>query len=174
VKLQRAEIRIRRQLIKDAKRFYEILNHPDFIYFPVAPKSIEEEKRYLRGHKERRETNHSHNFAILVDDEVVGAVGLKIDSGRPYIGEIGYFVDHAYWGQGVASKAVGLVEEMGFSELGLERIEIMMVPANVGSVRVAEKCDYQFEGVMRGTLRLGPEGLEDARLYAKTKADWKA
>ena len=168
------DVRIRLQQIGDAKRFYEILNHPDFIYFPVAPESIAAEKRFLRGNKERREKNLSHDYTILVDDEVVGAIGVKIDQHRGYIGELGYFVDQAYWGKGIASRAVALLEAICFGEMGLLRIEVLMVPANVGSVRVAEKCGYELEGMQRGKLRLdGPE-LEDACHYAKTRADWEA
>ena len=39
------KVTIRYQQIGDAKRFWEILNSPNFTYFPAKPKSIEEEKK---------------------------------------------------------------------------------------------------------------------------------
>ena len=64
-------ITIRLQDIKDAKRFYEILNNPNFIYFPVKPKTIEEEIEFLKLNKKRIEENTQWNYTILKDDEVI-------------------------------------------------------------------------------------------------------
>lgn len=41
-------ISIRYQQVGDAKRFFEILNNPNFLYFPAKPKTIEAEKEFLR------------------------------------------------------------------------------------------------------------------------------
>ena len=42
------EITIRPQRVYDAKRFVEILSSPNFKYFPAKPKTIKEEKEFLR------------------------------------------------------------------------------------------------------------------------------
>ena len=39
------EITLRYQQIGDAKRFMEILNNPNFHYFPARPASIEAERK---------------------------------------------------------------------------------------------------------------------------------
>ncbi|PIE89512.1 MAG: GNAT family N-acetyltransferase [Acidobacteria bacterium] len=162
-------ITIRYQQIGDAKRFYEILNHPDFVLFPAKPGSIEEEKRYLRAGKERKKKNLEHCFTILLNGEVAGAVGVKIDQHRTYIGEIGYFVDRKYWGQGVAPQAVALLEKICFETLGLERIELVTLTQNKGSIRVAEKCGYEKEGVQRHKI-VHEEQWCDALLFAKVNS----
>jgi hypothetical protein len=41
------KIELRPQRVYDAKRFFEILSNPNFIYFSAKPKSIEEEKNSL-------------------------------------------------------------------------------------------------------------------------------
>jgi ribosomal-protein-alanine N-acetyltransferase len=97
---------------------------------------------------------------------LVGAVGIRIDRFRPYIGEVGYFVDEKYWGKGIASEAVKLAEKIGFGKLGLKRIEIMMVRKNKASENVATKCGYQKEGIVRKKLLLGNQ-YYDGYLYAK-------
>jgi hypothetical protein len=38
------KIELKYQRISDAKRFFEILNNPNFTYFDVCPKDIEAEK----------------------------------------------------------------------------------------------------------------------------------
>lgn len=147
-------LRIRYQQIGDAKRFYEILKHPDFVLFPVNPGSIEEEKRFLRTTKRLRDDNVAYNYTILLKFKVVGAIGVKIDQHRTYIGEIGYFVDRRFWGREIAPNAVQLVEGICFNELGLERIELIILKQNDASIRVAEKCGYKKEGIQRHKLKL--------------------
>lgn len=64
-------------------------------------------------------------------------------------GEIGYVVGPAARGKGVATRALRLLTEWGFSELGLERIELWIDTTNRGSQRVAERAGYRREGVLR-------------------------
>lgn len=158
---------IRYQQIGDAKRFYEILNSPNFTYFPSKPKTIKEESDFLRRNKEWMEKKVWFNFTILYGKEVVGAVGIHMESHRPYCGEVGYFVDEASWGKGIAVDAVRLIEIFAFEELSMIRIEINMVKANKASERVAIKAGYRKEGIARKKLMLNGKGL-DCYVYGKT------
>ena len=82
----------------------------------------------------------------------------------------GYFIDENFWNKGIASSAVKLIEHIGFNELNLERIEIMMIQGNIGSIRVAEKCGYKREGLLSN--RIFNDGkYHDAYLYAKLKTN---
>lgn len=162
-------VSIRYQQIGDAKRFYEILNSPNFTYFPVKPKTIKEEREFLRKNKVWREERVWFNFTILYDDEVVGAVGIHIETHRPYCGEVGYFVDEALWGKGIAVEAVRLIEEFAFDELDIIRIEINMLKPNKASDRVAIKAGYRKEGIARNKLMLNGEG-HDCYVYGKARA----
>ncbi|MBN1904117.1 MAG: GNAT family N-acetyltransferase [Deltaproteobacteria bacterium] len=160
------KIKLRYQQVSDARKFWEILNHPDFIYFPNKPKTIKDEIDYLRLNREKRKNNLEYNFSITIRDDVVGAIGVMIDQRRPHIGEIGYFIDRKHWGKGIASRSVKLVEEFIEQELHLHRIEIKMNKKNKGSVLVAEKCGYRKEGIQIGKLSIGNE-YADAYSYAK-------
>jgi RimJ/RimL family protein N-acetyltransferase len=89
-------------------------------------------------------------FAIeALDGEFLGmAMFVELES-RGRQGEIGYVVAPEARGQGVATRAVRLLTEWGFSELGLERIELWIDTTNPGSERVAERAGYRREGVLR-------------------------
>jgi ribosomal-protein-alanine N-acetyltransferase len=150
-----AKIILRYQQIGDAKKFWEILNDPDFTYFSSPPSSIKEEKDFLRHNREKRKQNIEHNFSILVRGEVIGAIGVTIDQRRPHIGEIGYFIDKKHWGKGIASRSVTMIEEFIAKELGLYRLEILIMKKNTKSIRVAEKCGYQKEGIQKGKIKVG-------------------
>jgi [ribosomal protein S5]-alanine N-acetyltransferase len=160
------KIELRNQRVSDAKRFFEILNNPNFKYFNVYPKDIESEKEFLRQNAKKRKNNLEYNYAILFNGKLVGACGIKIDQHRTFIGEIGYFLDEAFWGKGIVTKAVKILEKLGFQKLGLKRIEILMNPRNIGSEKVAIKCGYKKEGTMKKSIKDGNK-FSDAYLYAK-------
>ncbi|MDP6544270.1 MAG: GNAT family N-acetyltransferase [Phycisphaerae bacterium] len=165
-------LRIRHQQVSDAKRFYEILNHPDFIYFPAKPKSIEQERQFLRTNKKMRQDNVCHNYSVLLHDEVVGTIGIKISPHYPKSCEVGYFVDRAFWGKGIASAALKLVEEVCFNELRMHRIELFTLKQNKASIRVAEKCAYRKEGIQRHKVKHQGKWA-DVYMYSKIEDDHK-
>jgi hypothetical protein len=73
------KIEMKNQRISDAKRFFEILNNPNFKYFSACPKSIEDEKKFLKESIEKRKKKTDYNYTILCDGVVVGGYGLKIN-----------------------------------------------------------------------------------------------
>jgi ribosomal-protein-alanine N-acetyltransferase len=160
------KIILRYQQIGDAKKFWKILNDPEFTYFSPPPGTITEEKNFLRRNHGKRKQNIEHNFSILVQGEVVGAIGVTIDQRRPHIGEISYFIDKKHWGKGIASRSVTMIEEFIAKELGLYRIEIMIMTKNIKSIRVAEKCGYRKEGIQKGKIKVGLDYV-DAYSFGK-------
>ena len=117
-------IYLRLQNISDAQRFFEILSNPNFLYFGSQPESLEAELAWLEGIEKRFLELMEWNYTIIKGDEIVGAIGVKINKHRSYIGEIGYFIDEAYWGQGIATEAVRLLEEICMQELRMTRFPL--------------------------------------------------
>ncbi len=165
------KVSIRPQKVSDASRFIEILNNPNFQFFHVAQTTLEDEVKFLKQNAGKRRKNFEHNYAILADGKVVGGCGIKIDQHRTHIGEIGYFLDEQYWGQGITAKAVKLLERVGFDILGLKRIVILVNPKHPASQRVAIKNGYKKEGLMKKAHRCGRHQNEyqTCFLYAKVQ-----
>ncbi|MFM6956889.1 MAG: GNAT family N-acetyltransferase [Ignavibacteria bacterium] len=161
-------ITLRLQQIHDAQRFFEILNNPNFLYFGSQPESVEAEIAWLEGNDKRFREHKEWNYTILKGEEIVGGIGVKINQHRSFIGEIGYFIDEAYWGQGIATEAVKLMEEICMRELRMTRIELLMLPENIGSERVAIKSGYRKEGLLQKALLHKDGSKRDCYLYAKT------
>jgi ribosomal-protein-alanine N-acetyltransferase len=67
------KVTLRSQRVSDAKRFFEILSNPSFIYFPAKPKSIEEEKVFLRQNRQKRKNKTEFNYAIMYKKNLLGA-----------------------------------------------------------------------------------------------------
>ena len=159
-------VEIRPQRLSDAKRFFEILSNPKFLYLPAKPKTLEEEREFLRLNSQKRKAGTEFNFSILCNGKHVGAIGVRVDQFRPYIGEVGFFIDEAYWGKGITAEALGKLEEFITEETSLSRIEMRMAIENKSSERVAIKCGYEKEGILRQML-IVEDKYYDCYLYSK-------
>ena len=162
------EVKIRPQELFDAERFFEIFTCTNLEFIEVPIKTLEEEEYFLRLNEAKRKANFEHNYSILFYGKLVGACGIRIDQHRPWVGEIGYLIDKDYQGKGIATEAVRQLEKLGFEKLDLQRITILMDTRNFASERVAQKCGYEKEGIMKKVHRVG-EDYYDCFLYAKTR-----
>jgi RimJ/RimL family protein N-acetyltransferase len=90
------------------------------------------------------------NFAIVVDGEAAGGIGLILNSDiHRYSAEIGYWLGEAFWGRGVVTEAVRALTRWAFDNFNLNRIYAGVLEWNPASMRVLEKAGYQFEGRLR-------------------------
>jgi len=114
-------------------------------------------------------------FAILDagTDTFLGGIAINHIARPNRLANVGYWVRTSRTKRGIASAAVRLVAQYAFNFLGLTRLEIACVPANVSSRRVAEKAGARFEAVARN--RLVMHGIAyDAALYALVPEDLRA
>lgn len=113
-------------------------------------------------------------FRFMVHDPVtgrlLGGVGLNHLNQTHRFANLGYWVRASATGAGVASRAAKLVARFGLTTAGLGRIEILTVPRNHASQRVATRIGATFEGELRDRLLV--RGTRSAaRLYSLTRAD---
>ncbi|MBI3259581.1 MAG: GNAT family N-acetyltransferase [Ignavibacteriae bacterium] len=61
-------------------------------------------------------------------------------------GRFGYSIDSEFAGQGIMTSAIKAIVHYAFSELLLHRLEANVMPRNIRSKRVLEKCGFQKFG----------------------------
>lgn len=103
-------------------------------------------------HRREGRTNRSVSLAIWLKEGTSQRFVGQITLGGIVLGalrgaHIGYWIDSRVANRGITTKAVSMLTDYGFRELGLHRIEINLRPENGASKRVAEKCGYTLEGV---------------------------
>ena len=59
--------------------------------------------------------------------------------------EIGFRLARAHWGRGLATEAAQAVRDHAFGALRLPRLVALIDPANIASIRVAEKIGMRYE-----------------------------
>ena len=60
--------------------------------------------------------------------------------------------DKSEWGKGYGTVALKQLLDYAFEEMGLHRVEAMVLESNVGSVKMHKKCGYTEEGVKRESI----------------------
>lgn len=104
-------------------------------------------------------------FGIFEGDTLLGCVGLNQLDRDARSANLGYWIGERHRGRGLATQAAAWTADWGFRELGLARIEILVLPHNVPSLRVAEKLGAVREGIAPGRIAL-QGGRADAVLFA--------
>lgn len=96
---------------------------------------------------------------------VIGGSGISQVNPAERIGNIGYWVGTPWIGRGVARTAARKAAALGFQELGLTRLEIVVLSHNIASQRVAEAIGAVRDGLARRRLLFHGE-LHDAVVYS--------
>ena len=104
-----------------------------------------------------------------VEGELLGSTGLHRMDWKARRFEIGYWRRTGREGRGIATEAVRAIARLAFDELRAQRVELRIDNLNRSSWRVAERCGFTFEGVMRRES-LAPDGTpRDMRVYSKVR-----
>ena len=120
-------------------------------------------------HSERQAAaGQSMPFVIEIDGGLVGQVTVNnLIRGSAQFASIGYWIDQAYAGRGITTRAVGMAIDHCLFVARLHRIEVAIRPENTASLRVVEKLGFRDEGLRRGYLHIAGQ-WRDHRTFALT------
>ncbi|MFE2287300.1 GNAT family N-acetyltransferase [Streptomyces sp. NPDC059443] len=97
-------------------------------------------------------------YVLIGGGVLIGAINLgSIALGPLCSGGVGYWVDQAWAGRGVATAALEEVCRIAREEVGLHRIEAGTRVGNLASQRVLAKAGFEQYGLARGYLHVGGE-----------------
>jgi ribosomal-protein-serine acetyltransferase len=101
---------------------------------------------------------------------ILGCAGLnRADRTNKYC-NLGYWVRSSATGRGIATTVARRLAAFALTELGMNRVEVIVAAENVASLRVAEKIGARREGIARCRLTVG-ETVHDAWVHSIIKSD---
>jgi len=101
----------------------------------------------------RARTGATLPFAIRVEGQLAGQVTVdNVVRGAMRSGHLGYWIDRAVAGRGMASLAVALVCDHAFGPAGLHRLQADIRPENGPSQRLVQRLGFTQEGLLRRYL----------------------
>jgi RimJ/RimL family protein N-acetyltransferase len=104
-------------------------------------------------------------LALAIADAESGVVLGSCDIRRPdpddwALGEVGYVLSERARGRGVATRAMRLLIDWSFRELGMERVRALVHPDNPPSAAVLDRLGFKRECLLQ-PYRAGDDGRED-------------
>ena len=117
--------------------------------------------------------NETFAFAIMVDDKVVGSIGIfRQGNIHSQTAELGYYIAEEYWGKGIMTEAVKQICEYVFAKSDIIRIYAEPFAYNIASCRVLEKVGFQYEGTLRSNAVKNGKVI-DMKMYSLIKEEIK-
>ncbi len=115
-------------------------------FTPTGPDtSVEQTKARLANYQEHQ-IAHGFSKWIIVDrgsGRSIGDSGLLVLREYGWI-DLGFRLEQAYWGKGLATEAASAWVRAAFGEFHLERLGAFVHPENVASIRVLEKLRFRI------------------------------
>jgi RimJ/RimL family protein N-acetyltransferase len=135
-----------------------------------SPYGEADARAYLLARYDATFAGLSAPFAIVAagDGQLLGSISLMRFAWEHLRGEVGYWLAVEARGLGHAPRAVRLICEWGFTQLGLERIDLLAATGNRASQTVAERAGFVREAVLRSYM-LGSDGRQDMVAFGLLK-----
>lgn len=135
----------------DLQGVYQIYGDEDLTKYFVsgADKSIEQTRERIEKIKSHWNKYGFGDFILLdkEDSSAVGYAGLHYKQNGGNV-NVSYIIDKKMWGKGLGYEACMALVYYGFRIAGLDKIAAEIDPQNSSSIRLIEKCGFQFNRVM--------------------------
>lgn len=105
------------------------------------------------------------------DHQFLGEAGILSYNRANNRCDIGYNLLPQYWGYGYATEICREIISYAFTELGMERVEALVMEENIASFRVLGKSGLQKEGTLRHFSKDG-DRYRNVNYYGMIKEDW--
>jgi len=150
-----------------------MLDDPEILRFTRIPEPTPEDfpERWVERYRQARADGNGEGFAAIDGDgRFVGlALAPTIDREGAEV-ELGYIVPAHARGRGVGSEMLRQLTRWAFDEAGALRVVLIIDVENVASERIAERCGYVREGVMRSSYL--KQGIRiDAAVWSRLPTD---
>jgi RimJ/RimL family protein N-acetyltransferase len=132
--------------------------------------SLDEAVEWTAQWKQRWIDENSASWAIVVDDEPLGQVGLREISLAGGSAGVSYWVTPTARGRALAQRSVEAMSRWAFDEIGLHRLNLHHSTANEASCRVAAKTGFPLEGTLRKAI-LHADGWHDWHVHGRLTTD---
>jgi RimJ/RimL family protein N-acetyltransferase len=147
VRLEDGDIALRPLAEEDVPAIVEACRDPEIPRRTSVPEGLTQ----AQAHDFVVEAGDVYAIVDADTDELLGTVGFHIRRGR---GDFGYWVRKEARGRGVATRALVLLSRWAARERGLGRLQLIVAPDNLASIRVAERAGFRREGRLRDYIEL--------------------
>jgi RimJ/RimL family protein N-acetyltransferase len=170
-----SRLRLREWTFDDLLALAEIFAKPQVWHFPFRRGfSLAETEAFLIRRMEEQE---SRGWSLWAAEDrrthrLIGYIGLSEPNFLPEVlpsVEIGWRLDPAAWGRGLATEGARAALVFAFEDLGLDGIVSICEPTNVSSSRVMERLGMHLDRETRDPVHRVPLSI-----YRLERTEWEA
>jgi ribosomal-protein-serine acetyltransferase len=171
------DIELRRVSMADCDQLYEAIdrNHSHLRrWLPWVTATFQQSDliEFIRQREIDNAARVSLTTNIWFRGVLCGAVGLHAINQKDRNTSIGYWLDEAYEGRGIMTRACRAIVTEGFREYGLHRIEIRCATGNRKSMAIPRRLGFVEEWILREAEWLYDHWV-DLQVFSMLEHDWK-
>ncbi len=120
-------------------------------------------------------SNSSFRWGIFLREDpghLVGTAALHYWSPVNETVEMGADLHRDFWGRGIITEITSRLIQCAFHNLRVNRLELRCDPDNTGSVVIAEKFGFTFEGTLREYVKVPGKGFVNESVYSLLRREW--
>jgi RimJ/RimL family protein N-acetyltransferase len=168
-----AELRLEPLSARHLDDLDALARDPEVLRFTRVPEPVPPgfARNWLARYEAGRRDGTAEGFAAVDGDGAFLGLALAPDidvEGRQL--ELGYIVAPSARGRGVATAILRKLTRWAFTEAGALRAYLLIETSNAASRRVAERCGYIQEGVLR-SVHLKQDRRADLTLWSRLPSD---
>jgi len=112
-------------------------------------------------------------IAMKGQTKLIGTCGFYAWNKEAKKAQIGYDLDPEYWSKGIMGEALSEMFRFGFEEMGLNRIQCLIIPENKRSIKLIQTLGFKQEGVLRENSIFEGKFKDDV-VFSLLKKEWLA
>ncbi|MBQ3368179.1 GNAT family N-acetyltransferase [bacterium] len=144
----------------------------EWLPFVEFTKSVKDSLDYVNSVVTMPEECKEWQFAVFFGDDFAGLAGFKGTDRLNRKSEIGYWLKEDFQHRGIMTESVRALIKFGFSELGLNRIQIKCAPDNVKSNKIPQRLGFHLEGIERDSEFVRVGVFRDANVWSLLKKEF--
>lgn len=149
----------------------------DFIGHHIAlatvATDIDSARAFLQTYADRQAADSGRIYGIRLRDVLVGGVLFPRFDAATGVCEVGCWLEPAGTGQGLVTRAAGVLIDWAVEERGMHRVEWRVSSANAASIGVAERLGMRHEGTLRENYPY--QGIrQDTEIWSVLAPEWRA
>jgi len=146
----------------------QFLSALPWVASPSTPEAAEARSRTGAANFLLR-THQSFHLFEKSTGQLLGGAGLLRTAWDVPKTEIGYWIRSSCAGRGFVREAVEALVDYAFTQMHVVRVELISDEANLASRRVAERCKFALEGILRQERRATDGSLRNTCVYARLR-----
>lgn len=142
----------------DLDVLFELMRDPESVRMAAFTAADPDDRAWFDAHMAKiRAAPDVTNRMITVDGRLVGSIAAFVLEGHT---EVTYWIDRAWWGQGIASRALAQLLEL----VPVRPLYASAASDNAGSLRVLQKAGFVVTGTATGFANARRTEIEETLL----------